>query len=185
MNKRGVTVLGIFGALFVVLMAAIFLGATAFTLTTVDNALSANITVGQVNLGTVHNQTAGLMYRGLLSNLDNIALVILFGLLLLMGVVGIGLGDDHPRVFFLVDAFLLVAVFIIGNYLADAFALVVSNPALGPSFTENLPLMSRFVLNLPIWATLTGLFIMVFTYGLSKKIKETQQQTGVQDVIGF
>ena len=184
-NKRGVTVLGLFGAIFFVLFAGLFLAITTFIFVTIDQQMSKDIQVGQVNLGEVHNQTMGLMTRGLVAQMDAIALVILFGILIVMAVAGIGLAENHPRVFFLVDTFLLVAIFIGSSLLSAPYKLIINNPQLSSTFQDNLPNMTKFILNLPIWATITGFFIMIFTYGLSKKIKETREQRGVQDVIGF
>ena len=125
------------------------------------------------------------MNRSLIAQMDQISLIILFGILIVMGLVGIGLAQEHPRIFFLVDAFLLVGVFIMADFISGAYETIISNPSLNAVSTENLPNQAKFILNLPIWATLTGLLIMVFTYGLSNKIKESQAREGVQDVIGF
>ena len=83
-NKKGSAVVGGFILIFVSLLLAIGLGITVFAFGQVNDVLSQDVEIGQVNLKNVSDTTFGQINTGIINNADTIVSILLLGMCLFM-----------------------------------------------------------------------------------------------------
>ena len=120
-NKKGSSVVGVFIIMFVALLFAIFLGIAVYSFNLVNDTLSEDINVGQVNLKNITATTFGQINAGMLANADTIGIMFLFGMVLLMMLNGYYIGSRNPKIFFVIDIFLLALFFIPSIYISQIY----------------------------------------------------------------
>lgn len=172
-NKKGSVYLG-FIVIFVALLFAIFLGLAVFGFNTANDVLSIDVDIGQVNLKTVSDATFGQINQGIINNADTIGIIFLLGMVLLMILNGFFLGSKMPKLFFVVDMFLLILFFIPAIYVSQVYEIFInSTPILSSTYIDILPKTSKFLLNLPEIIASAGIITMILSYsGLGKKEDE-------------
>ncbi len=159
---------------FVIIMAsllvALFLGIAVYTFALVDETLSQDVNIGQVNLKTITNQTFGQITDGMLANADTIGIILLFSMLLLMILNGYFMGERYPTLFFVVDIFLLALFFIPSIYVSQIYNIfITSSTVFTDTFINTIPKVSKFMLNLPAIIATAGVLTMIMTYAFRRK----------------
>lgn len=178
MNKRGENMVWAFMIMFVALLFSIFLGVVVFSFNLINDALSYDIDIGQVNLKEVTEATFGQINTGLIANADTIGVIFLFGMCLLMMLNGYFTGSKYPKLFFIIDFFLLALFFIPSVYISQVYELFInSTDILSETFIDVLPKTSKFMLNLPIIIATAGIITMIVSYS-GIKPKPTQSVAG-------
>ncbi len=170
-NKKGTAMVSAFILIFVALLFSIFLGITVYSFNLMNDALSYDVDVGQVNLKDVTEATFGQINTGLINNADTIGIIFLFGMCLLMILNGYFMGDRFPKLFFIVDFFLLALFFIPAIYISQVYELFInSTDVLSNTFINIIPKTSKFMLNLPVIIAVVGVITMIVSYsGLKRK----------------
>ncbi len=171
-NKKGASVGWGLVVMFASLLIAIFLGLGVYGFGLVNSMLSQDIDLGNgVNLKTVSDATFGQINTGLVNNADTIGVVLLFGMILFMMINGYVLGDKYPKIFIVVDLFLLIMFFIPAGYIAWVYEIFInSTDILTPTYITTISKTSKFILNLPAIMGTAGIITMILTYsGLRKK----------------
>lgn len=165
MNKKGSSVVLGFIIIFVSLLFAIFLGLAVFSFNLINDVLSQDVEVGQVNLKTISESTFGQINLGIINNADTIGIIMLLGMCFLMILHGYYFGSQNPAIFFVVDMFLLVLFFIPSIYVSQVYELFIHSTVLfEDTFINILPKTSKFMLNLPTIIGTVGVITMILSY---------------------
>ncbi len=181
-NKKGSAVVWGFIVIFVSLLMAIFLGIAVFGFNEVNKVLSQDVNVGQVNLKNVTGTTFGQLNTGFSNNADTIGIILLFGMVLLMVLNGYFIGSKYPKLFFIVDIFLLALFFIPSIYVSQLYETFINSTTLfQDTFINTLSKTSKFMLNLPVIMATVGIITMIVTY---TGLKKDEQGEGV-NVLGY
>ncbi len=176
-NKRGSAVVQGFVLMFFCLFVAIFLGVAVYSFNLVNEVLSQDVDIGQVNLKNVSDSTFGQINSGMIDNADTIGIIILFGMCLLMILNGYFVGSKNIKLFFIVDMFLLILFFIPSIYISQVYSTFInSTDVFSNTFINIIPYTSKFMLNLPIIVGTVGILTMILSYA---GIKPKEEQTNV------
>jgi len=182
-TKKGSSMVWGFVIIFVSLLLAVFLGITVYTFNIVNNTLAQDVEIGQVNLKNVTGTTFGQINTGIINNADTIGIMLLLGMLMLMIFNGYYMGSNNPKLFIVVDIFILALFFIPSIYVSQIYnTFITSSTVFQTTFTDIIPKTSRFLLNLPTIIGITGIITMVLTYAGIKK--DGSQGEGV-NVLGY
>lgn len=177
MNNKGSSVFAMFLFIFIVLFLAIFIGLGLWGFNLVNDIFDQNIMVGQVNLSEINNQTFGQINKGFEDNADNIGIMLILGMCLLMILNGYFIGSQYPKLFLIIDIFILVFIFIAAVYISQVYEIFINSSDLFSSiYADDLPNSSKFVLNLPLIIGTLGAIIMVVSYsGIRRKEKREEE----------
>lgn len=173
-NKRGSAVVPAFLIMFVALLFAIFLGLTVYSFSIINDVLSQDVNIGQVNLAEVTGYTFGQITTGMLNNADTIGVIFLIGMLLLMMMNGYYVASKNPKLFFIIDIFLLALFFIPAIYISQIYdTFIQSSTVFQSTFIDTIPKVSKFLLNLPVILATTGIITMILSYSGIRKDDQT------------
>ena len=180
-NKKGSAVVWGFILIFVSLLLAIGLGITVFAFGQVNDVLSQDVEIGQVNLKNVSDTTFGQINTGIINNADTIGIILLLGMCLLMILNGYYMGIKNPKMFFVIDIFLLALFFIPSIYVSQVYELFINSTSLFENtFINIIPKTSKFMLNLPTIVAVTGIITMILSYvGIRK---DNEQEVNVYGI---
>ena len=181
-NKKASSVVWGFVLMFVALFVAIFLGLAVFGFNIVNDTLSIDVDIGQVNLKDVSDSTFGQINTGIINNADTIGIIFLLGMCLLMILNGYLLGSKLPKLFFVVDIFLLALFFIPSIYVSQVYKTFINSTSLFQStYIDIIPKVSKFMLNLPVIIATVGVLTMIVSYaGIRKDSKTEGDGTNIQ-----
>ena len=172
-NKKGSTLIWGLVIIFVSILVAIGLGLWVFGFNLTNEMIGQDIDLGNgVNLKDISDATFGQINTGLIENADMIGVVLLFGMCLFMMLNGYYLGEKYPKIFIVVDFFLLIMFYIPAAYVSSAYETFInSTEILAPTFINIIPNTSKFVLRLPIITGTVGILTMILTYSKLGKNK--------------
>lgn len=164
-NKRGSAVVWAFVIMFAALLVSIFLGIAVYSFNLVTTTIGQDVDVGQVNLKNVTDTTLGQLNTGMINNADTIGIVFLFGMLLLMIINGYYIGSKNPKLFFVIDIFLLALFFIPSIYISQIYETFINSSTVFQStYIDIIPKVSKFMLNLPVIIGTVGVLTMILSY---------------------
>lgn len=173
MNKKGLTTFQIFLFIFLAFFVAIALGLMLFGSNLITETLGQDVEVGQVNLQNVTQDTIGRLNTAFFDNADTIGIVIILGMCLLMILNAYFLGGTTPKLFLIFDIFILVFAFILAVYVSQTYSLLINSTTYFNLFMTDLPKVSKFVLNLPLYLSTIGVLIMIITYsGIGRDVQK-------------
>lgn len=183
-NKKGSSVFWGLIIIFVALLFAIFLGVTVYSFNLVNSVLSQDVDIGQVNLKNVSDTTFGQINTGMINNADTIGIVFLLGMLLLMILNGYYVGSKNPKLFFVVDIFILALFFIPSIYVSQIYETFInSSTVFSDTFINIIPKTSKFILNLPVIMGTVGVITMIISYAGIRK--DDELTGGDVNVLGY
>lgn len=183
-NKKGSSVVWGFVIIFIALLASIFLGITVYSFNLATQTLGQDVEIGQVNLKEVVNNSLGQINTGMLDNADTIGIIFLFGMCLLMILNGYYLGSENPKLFFVVDMFLLALFFIPSIYVSQMYEIFINSSTVFQStYIDVIPKVSKFMLNLPVIIGTVGVLTMILSYTAIRKDKK--QGGDGSNVLGY
>lgn len=181
-NKRGATTIFILGGILIVFLGVIFLIVFGIFSTNLNDALSQDISVGQVNLQTVSDQTIGQFNTMVVNNADWWGTAIIFGMVLALFLVSYFARGSLPKIAIILDLFFIFVAFIFALYLSAAYnQVVVALTSAGETFAEvSLPNTSYFILNLPLFTAIIGVVMMIlFHSSIPRKSEEQNLITNI------
>jgi len=182
-DKKGSAVIWGFVIIFVSLLLAIFLGVTVFSFNLINTVLSQDVDIGQVNLKDVSELTFGKLNTGMINNADTIGIILLLGMCLLMIFNGYYVGSKYPKMFMVIDIFLLILFFIPAIYVSQIYELFInSTDVLSSTFIDTIPKTSKFMLNLPLIISTVGILTMILSYA---GIRKDDQGGDGSNVLGY
>lgn len=184
MNKKGSAVIWGFIIIFASLLFAIFLGLAVFSFNQVNEVLSQDVDIGQVNLKTISDTTFGKINTGLLNNADTIGIIMLLSMCLMMIFNGYYVGSKNPKIFFVIDIFLLALFFIPSIYVAQIYETFINSTSLlSDTYINTIPKVSKFMLNLPVIIATIGVITMILSYAGIRRDDEVRG--GEVNVLGY
>jgi len=183
-NKKGSSVVWALVIIFVSLLMAIFLGIAVYSFNIVNDVLDQDVDIGQVNLGNVTRQTFGQINTGIINNADTIGVVFLLGMCLMMILNGYYIGSKNPKLFFVVDIFLLALFFIPSIYVSQIYETFISSSTVfSNTFINVIPKTSKFMLNLPVIIASVGIITMILSYAGIRR--DDELRGGEVNVLGY
>ena len=181
-NKKGQTttfmLLGLL-IIFIIVIGLIVIGSIS---THTQDALSQNITIGQVNLKTVSDDTFGKLNTMILNNADWWGIATIFGMVLGLFLISYFARNTFPKIGIILDIFMILTAFIFSLYLSAIYSqLVVTLSSAGETFAQvYLPNTSFFILNLPLFTAVIGVIMMIlFHSSIPRKSEETNAITNI------
>ena len=184
MNKKGTSIVWGLVIIFVSLLLAIFLGIAVYSFNLVNSILSQDVDIGQVNLKNVSDSTFGQINTGMLNNADTIGIILLLGMCLLMIINGYYLGSKNPKLFFVIDIFLLALFFIPSIYVSQVYETFInSSTVFQDTFINTIPKVSKFILNLPQIIASVGVITMILSYAGIRRDDDINR--GDVNVLGY
>ncbi len=182
-NKRGSSVIWGLIIIFASILIAIFLGITVYSFNLVNDVLSQDVDIGQVNLKNISDTTFGQINTGMLKNADTIGIILLLGMCLMMIINGYYIGSKNPKIFFIIDIFLLALFFIPSIYVSQIYETFInSSTVFSSTFIDIIPKTSKFMLNLPTIIGSVGVITMILSYA---GIRRDDDISGEVNVLGF
>lgn len=171
MNKRGTSSAQLFLFVFAAFFIIVFLGIVLFVFGQVNGILNIDVDVGQVNLADINSQTFGQINTAFFNNADTIGTIMLLGMVVLMMLNAFIFGKEYPKIFFVLDFVILIAIFITSVYISQIYdTLIHATTLLESIYVNDIPKSSKFVLNLPYIIGTIGALLMVLSYsGINKE----------------
>jgi len=183
-NKKGTSLVWGLVIVFSSLLIAIFLGITVYSFNLVNDVFSQDVDIGQVNLKSVSDTTFGQINTGILNNADTIGIILLLGMCLMMILNGYYIGSKNPKLFFVIDVFLLALFFIPSIYVSQIYETFInSSTVFTDTFINTIPNVSKFMLNLPQIIASVGVITMILSYAGIRKDDDTVK--GDVNVLGY
>ncbi len=181
-NKKGMsTIFILFGFLILFLMVIFIIVLGTFSVN-VNKVLSQNVTIGQVNLKTVSDDTFGKYNTMVLENADWWGIAVIFGMVLGLFLASYFARNTFPKIGIVLDIFFIFVAFIFSLYLSAIYSTIVTTLTLaGETFAEEfLPNTSFFILNLPIFTVIIGVIMMIlFHASIPRKSEEERRITNI------
>ncbi len=181
MNKKGqmtifMVILGV-ACLFVV----IFLLTGGLVVIKINDALSQDINLGQINLKNVTEDTWGVWATTYQNNADFWGLSAIFGMVMGLFLSAYLLRNRFPKWGIILDIFIIVAMFMVALYISSTYSILLDglNSAGEPFLEEFTPKTSFFVINLHIFTVIIGVIMMVlFHSAIPRRTEERLQEGG-------
>jgi len=181
--KKGSSIIWGFIIIFVALLFSIFLGVVVYTFNLVAETLGQDVEVGQVNLKDITDSTFGQISTGMIDNADTIGILFLFGMCLLMIFNGYYIGSKNPKLFFVVDVFILGLFFIPAIYVSQVYEIFINSTTLfEDTYINIIPKVSKFMLNLPTIIATVGVITMILSYAGIRR--DDEMRGGDVNVLG-
>ncbi len=176
-NKKGGITVFMFLGLLVLFLSIIFLIVFGIVVVNMNEALSQNVTIGQVNLKTVSDDTFGKFNTMVVNNADWWGTAIIFGMVMGLFLASYFTRNTLPKITIIMDIFFIFVAFIFSLYLSAVYStLVTALTSAGQTFAEvSLSKTSFFILNLPLFTVVIGVIMMIiFHSGIPRKSEETR-----------
>ncbi|KKL44383.1 hypothetical protein LCGC14_2366260 [marine sediment metagenome] len=106
-DKRGVSTVWILVGIMIVFGAALLLIIIGAVSVNINDALDQNVTIGNVNLKTVNEQTFGQYNTMVLNNADWWGLAIIFGMIIGLFLIAYFARDTFPKISIVIDIFFI------------------------------------------------------------------------------
>ena len=174
-KKGGITIFILYGFL-ILFLAIIVLIIQGIISVNINEALSQNVSIGNVNLKTISDDTFGKYNTMVLNNADWWGTAIIFGMVLGLFLAAYFTRNTLPKISILLDIFFIYIAFIFSLYLSAAYSQIVTAlTSAGETFAEEfLPNTSFFILNLPLFTVVIGVIMMIiFHSSIPRKAEET------------
>lgn len=174
MDKKGMSTIQLIVFAFFAFFVVIFAGAAIYGLSIFDGVMSGvNLNINGQNFSAIYESTMGQGIDAVLGLADIFCVSLLFGMIIVMMIVGYYWGDDKKRLWIIFDLFIIIAVYILAVYLQNYFLTFLGTNAIDSTiYTDQLPKASRILTSLPYLIPSIGALIMVVTYGLAKRRSE-------------
>lgn len=173
--KRGQITIFFLVGLFLIFFLIIGLIIVGTLVVNFYTPLNQNITIGQVDLGTVNAQTFGQFYNMVVGHADFWGICIIFGMVFGCFCSSYFLRNRYPKIAVILDIGIIFVAFISSLYLKSIYSEIVTSLAsAGQTFAmDNLTKTNFFILNLPIFTTIIGVIsVVIFHAGIPPKAEE-------------
>lgn len=180
MNKKGISLIPLFGFIFFMFLGIIFLGIGLWGFNLVNDSLDQNVSIGQVNLAEINSQTFGALNTAFIKNADLLGIVLILGMVFFMFLNAYFFGSRTNKMFIIIDILMLFFIFITSVYLSQVYDIFInSSPLIQQIYIDSIPKSSKFILNLPLFVSTIGVIVMIITYaGLGRQEEEQPNVLG-------
>jgi len=182
-NKKGMSTIFILYGFLILFMGVIFIIVLGTFSVNMEKALSQNISIGQVNLKEVSDDTFGKFNTMVLDNADWWGIAIIFGMVLGLFLASYFTRDSFPKITIVLDIFMIFVAFIFSLYLSAIYStLVTTLTTAGETFAETyLPKTSFFILNLPLFTVIIGVVMMILFH--SNIPRKSEEQNRISNIV--
>ena len=182
-NKKGMSTIFILFGFLILFLFVIFIIILGIFSVNVNEVLSQNISIGQVNLQTVSEGTFGKFNTMVLDNADWWGTAIIFGMVLGLFLTSYFSRNTFPKLGIMLDIFMIFVAFIISLYLSAVYSdIVTALTSAGETFAETyLPRTSFFILNLPLFTVIIGVVMMILFH--SSIPRKSEEQTRISNIV--
>ena len=180
-NKKGQMTLMMVFLVLILFMGLIALFALGIAVTKMNEALSIDVEVGQVNFGEVNAVTFGKFNEMVVTNADWWGISLIFGMIFGLFLSAYFLRGTFPKWGIILDMFIILFIFLVSLYFSSAFQTLLDALAgAGETFLEDhVAKASMFMLNLPVFVVIIGVIMMIlFHSSIPKRTEERIQQGG-------
>lgn len=174
MNKKGFSTAGLFVIIGAVLIFIIGLGVIMFASNEINEGLSGVGMVGQVNMTEATAQTWGQFNDGIANAANLMGIMVIFGLFIGLLLSAYFNRGRTPILMFIIDIVLIFFAWIVAGYVSDSYAILLGVSDLNQAFVQNMNLVAKMMLNLPILILIFGVLTMIVTYAAFPESKEEQ-----------
>lgn len=132
----------------------------------INDALSQDVDIGEVNLAELNAGTFGMYHQMILYKADFIGICAVFGMVLGLFLSAYVVRGRFPKWGLILDIFLIIAFFIFALYISQTYGLLMEALA-DASLTfleDSMPKTSMFMLNLPIYVVIIGAVMMILSH---------------------
>lgn len=182
MNKKGAITIFMLYGFIILFLGVIFIIVLGIVTVNMNEALSQNLTIGQVNLKTVSDDTFGKFNTMVINNADWWGTAIIFGMVMGLFLSSYFIRSALPKITIILDIFFIFVAFIFSLYLSAIYStLVTALTSAGQTFAEvSLSKTSFFILNLPIFTVVIGVVMMIlFHSGIPRKSEEVNRISNI------
>jgi len=180
-NKRGQFTAGLFFLIFIAIFGVLFIAIGGMVVVHLNNILSQDLQMGQVNLQDLNEETFGVYYTTYINNADWWSMSLIFGMILGLFISAYIIRGKFPKFGIILDILIIVSAFIVSLSISSTFQIIMDALAsAGETFLESYsPLSSMFILNLPVFIVIIGVIIMIlFHSSIPKRVEENYQKGG-------
>lgn len=171
-NKKGFATTTLMAYVFIAFFLVFFLGCVLWALSLFDNfVLGLHLIIGTQNFTQVYEQTTQKGITAIFAVADYASLGILFGLVIVMALVGYYWGDETKKFWAILDILIILIAEVISVYIQNYFIEFINSQPFSDTtvFTDTLSKSSTLLANLPYIVPVIGILIMIVTYGLSRR----------------
>jgi len=174
-NKKGSTNKIFYGIGFA-LVFILAIGVFAYFSNQLNTALmSVEGLIGQVNFSESVSNTWGKFNTGLLNSLNFMGLSLIFGMFGGLVLNAYFNRERRPTIFFIGDLLIIFIAFIFSGYVSDSYVEIIGVGELSTIFVDNMNLVAKAMINLPILTLVFGIIIMIISFsGIPLSRNETQ-----------
>lgn len=170
-NKKGFTTITLIFMIFAGFALIFILGIQIYAFDLVDDSLSdIDIQLGNISFNETYEQ---MLQPGIIAMKTTMPRTIGIGTLLGMVIVMVIIGYKSKKIdslWITLDILIIIIAEIISVVVRDSFTTFInSSPEFLAIFSNEIPLASKFILNLPIIVPTVGVLIIVATYFITKE----------------
>lgn len=163
LNSKGQSTVFMVILIIISLLTVIFLFVGGLVVYKINDALSLNVSLGQVNLADTNAKTWGQLNQMYLVHADWWGLSIIFGMIAGLLLSAYFMRNKYPKWGIVLDIFMIFACFIVSLYVKSSYQTLLDalNTAGEPFLETYVAKTSMFVLNLPIFVVIIGVLMMI------------------------
>jgi hypothetical protein len=178
-NKKGVTTLALIAIIFFALFLIILLAIVSYAAGLFDSQISKlDINLGNFSFNETYQEAMHPSMEVIeVSGPRMISMGVLFGMVLLMLIVGAKTEKKH-NLWIILDIVIIIVAEIIAVYIKTVFQDTIMNlsPELYQIFITTLSSASKWILNMPTIIPTVGVLIILATYVLKKEEDEGSEE---------
>ncbi len=180
MNKTGkLNALMIFVLIFLGVLAIIIMGIFVYGGNLVEQTFhSIDVVIGDQNFTEVYDDTLGKGINAFLNGADEYGLGLLLGMIILMVILSFTFSENQ-KTWIVLEFVILIVAFIFAVMIQNTYNIIInSSTTFLDIYSVDLIKSSKFILNLPIIVPIVWAFIVILTYGISKRPRRTGEGIG-------
>ena len=165
--------------IFLGFIAVLIMGIFVYGANIVDQTFSSiDITIGDQNFTEVYDDTLGRGINAFLNSADNYGLGLLLGMVILMAITSFTFSEKQ-KAWIVAEFVILIIAFIFAVIIQGAYDTVInSSTTLLDIYSVDLINSSKFILNLHVIIPVVWSFMILLTYGISRKDRTTFEDLG-------
>ena len=164
---------------FLGFIAVLIMGIFVYGANVIDQTFSSiDITIGDQNFTEAYDDTLGRGINAFLNSADNYGLGLLLGMIVLMAITSFAFSEKQ-KAWIVAEFVILIIAFIFAVMIQGAYDTVInSSTTLLDIYSVDLINSSKFILNLNIIIPVVWSFMILLTYGISRKDRTTFEDIG-------
>ncbi len=165
--------------IFLGFMGVLIMGIFVYGANVVDQTFSSiDITIGDQNFTEAYDDTLGRGINAFLNSADNYGVGLLLGMVILMAITSFTFSEKQ-KAWIVAEFVILIIAFIFAVMIQGAYDTVInSSTTLLDIYSVDLINSSKFILNLHVIIPVVWSFMILLTYGISRKDRTSFEDLG-------